>query len=338
MLSQSPSSSTDRRDASEASTPERAASPAFRRRLPWALWALVPVAALSFHYGPGQAAYVEDRAAALHAVTLEAEQSAYAAQHAAYAIHLEAIEARRAALLSQSPEDEARALEATQAEDRAYEAAAAEWKTVVARSERVLEALGESSPDQARVVRVGRARALVRSGEIWPGIAELEGVLAELESALGSDTDQASRAAGAARRELARLERTTREELATANYYGARLLRLSGMPPQEWMVESGKARQQFRYLAEHADRSIGGAGSADDTAAFAASAQRNLELVLNLEQSALVDLQGRPLPKESPCRGNQGNRPSQCKNPGKKQGDRPDGRGAGGLQDIGAGW
>ncbi len=336
MLSQSPSSSTDRRATAEAPPREQSAATSLRRRLPWALWALVPVAALSFHYGPGQAAYVEDRAAQLHAVTLEAERSADTAQQAAYALHLKAIEARRAALLSQSPEDESRALEATRAEDRAYEAASQEWKKVVVESERVLEALGESSPDHARVVRVGRARALVRSGEIWPGIAELEAVLGELESALldAADATTAGPASESARGDLARLERSTREELATANYYGARLLRLSGMPPQEWMVESGKARQQFRYLAE---RSAGAIGS-DEATSFAASAQRNLELVLNLEQSALVELQGRPLPKESPCRGNQANRAGQCKKPGKKPGDRPDGRGAGGLQDIGAGW
>ena len=66
--------------------------------------------------------------------------------------------------------------------------------------------------------------------------------------------------------------------------------------------------------------------------------QRNLELVLNLEQSSLQELQGRPLPRQSPREGANGLRPGNW--PGKSQ--RPprnrDGRGAGGAGDIGPGW
>ena len=35
------------------------------RRLMWTVWALVPVGLLAFHFGPGQQAYREDKAAAL---------------------------------------------------------------------------------------------------------------------------------------------------------------------------------------------------------------------------------------------------------------------------------
>ena len=33
------------------------------RRLAWTMWALVPVGLLAFHFGPGQLAWKEDRAA-----------------------------------------------------------------------------------------------------------------------------------------------------------------------------------------------------------------------------------------------------------------------------------
>ena len=39
-------------------------------------------------------------------------------------------------------------------------------------------------------------------------------------------------------------------ELATAYYYGARLMRLAGKPADEWREVAGRARQNFRYLAE----------------------------------------------------------------------------------------
>ncbi|MFO0826808.1 MAG: hypothetical protein U0572_01555 [Phycisphaerales bacterium] len=286
-------------------------------RIGWAIWALVPVALLTFHFGPGQAAYVQDQAARLQSAALEAEASAMRAQDAAYAKHLAAIEARRAAFLSQAPDDDAKARAATEDEDRAYAAAAEEWKRTADAFQHVQDALGGSSPEKARRVRWAHARAMVRSGEIWPGIGELESIVDELD-----DAGQSGSA----------LARSSREELATAYYYGARLLRLSGMPAQEWRVESGKARQQFRYLAEQAI-------ARGETKDAIDSYQRNVELVLNLEQASLVDIQGKPLPRESPRAGNIGNRPGN--QPGRKSQRPPqrrDARGAGGAGEIGDGW
>lgn len=286
-------------------------------RVGWAFWALAPVAALSYHYGPGQAAYVQDRAARLQDAALSAEQAAMAAQEAAYAKHLEGIEARRAAFLSQDPAAESHAMQVTKLEDEAYAAAAAKWKAVADSLGHVENALGSESPESARKIRWAQARASVRSGEIWTGIDELEALVDEIEADASGDQS---------------LAMSCREELATAYYYGARLLRLSGMPAQEWMIESGKARQQFRYLAEQSEGS-------DATDEAKVNHQRNLELVLNLEQSTLMELQGRALPKQSPKSACEGNR-NACMN--KKKTKRPpnkkDGRGAGGAEEIGEGW
>jgi len=285
-------------------------------RIGWTAWALVPVALVTYHFGPGQAAYVQDRAARLQAEAIAAEYRANDAQEAAYAVHLSAMDARRAAFLSQSAADEVTARDATAAEDGAYAVAAERWKETADKLQAVQTALGSESPAAAQRVRWARARAMVRAGEVWLGIGELEQLVDELEGV------------GDAHSTLAR---GAREELATAYYYGARLLRLSGMPAQEWRIESGKARQNFRYLAERAIER----GEAPEVAQ---NYQRNVELVLNLEQASLVDIQGKPLPKESPRTGNAGNRPGN--RPGKSQRPptRRDARGAGGAGDIGDGW
>lgn len=283
-------------------------------RLGWACWALVPVVGLAYHFGPGQAAAKRGQAARLQTEAASAENTAESAQASAYATHLAALDARRAAFLSQSAEDESKALEATKAEDSAYAAAASAWKDAATKISAVQSVLDNGSTPEGTQLRLAHAKALVRSGEIWTGIESLESLVGDADAA--SDTGP--------------LQTKVREELATAYYYGARLLRLSGLPAQAGMVESGKARQQFRFLAE-AERSKG------DEAAE--NHQRNLELVLNLEQSSLAELQAKPLPRESPSKC-QGNRP--CSNCNKK-GNKPpqqkkDARGAGGAGAIPPGW
>lgn len=285
-------------------------------RMAWGCWALVPVALVTYHFGPGQTAYAQDRAARIRTEALCAQANAQLAQDAAYDTHLAAIDARRAVFIDPTPANTVRAADATKVEESMYAAAAKDWKLTAERYEEVLTAIGDASPTDATAARWAKAHASVRAGDIWVGIEDLELLVSEIEAAPTVDRP---------------LARAAREELATAYYYGARLLRLSGMPAQEWRVESGKARQHFRYLTEHAKQD-----STDDSSARAANSQRNLELVLNLEQSTLVELQGKPLPKDSPCAGS-------CKNPGKnpskKKGQKvQDSRGATEAEEIPDGW
>ncbi len=283
-------------------------------RIAWSLWAILPVIGLAYHYGPGQRAFMDSRAVELQRAAIELEREAMALQAAAYAKHLEALAARRAAADRPNSETEARANEATASESQAFQASSAAWRGVAEAYARVREAARDASPETMQMVRWSRSRALVRAGDLWNGIAELEGVLAELDAAGQSPSA---------------MSRSTREELASAYYYAARLMRLSGDPAEEWLIESGKARQHFRYLAERAR--IDGLG-----AHVAQNHERNVELVLNLEQSTLLEIQGKPLPKDSPL-GRTGNRPG-----GEGKRKRPpqqrDGRGAGGAEDVNTGW
>jgi hypothetical protein len=105
-------------------------------------------------------------------------------------------------------------------------------------------------------------------------------------------------------------------------------MRLSGRPASEWKEVSGRARQNFRYLAE--------TSGAD--AALAKNHQNNLELVLNLEQSSLEDIQAKPLPKDSPRANRDGlGWPGQAQEPTPAAAGPPN-NGASGAGEIESGW
>jgi hypothetical protein len=284
-------------------------------RFAWALWGMVPVGALAFHYGPGQRIYQQDLAVDLQLAANRLERTAMELQAAAYEKHLGALEARRRLFVENTPEAESACAAAGAAEQAAFRASSAAWKLAADAFGRIQQAAPDTSPDTLRKIRWSRSRALVRAGDIWTGISELEDVLGEIEAEGGESTPMA---------------RATREELGAAYYYGARLMRLSGEPEEEWMVDSGKARQQFRYLAEQAKAT----GLPEEVAQ---NQQRNVELVLDLEQSALWEIEGKPLPKDSPL-GRTGNRPGRTDGKRKQPPRQRDGRGAGGAEEIYEGW
>ena len=82
-------------------------------RIAWALWAVLPVAAFAYHFGPGQTIYQHERAVELQQHALELEGDALILHRAAYARHLEAVDARQAAAESPTPASEALARPAT---------------------------------------------------------------------------------------------------------------------------------------------------------------------------------------------------------------------------------
>lgn len=285
-------------------------------RLAWTLWALVPVGLLAFHFGPGQAAYRMDNAARLVAEADAAQQKALALQSAAYDKHLAAIAARVAAFGKDDEALRTAAAAATADEEAAYAKASAAWKTTadaLAEAQAFVDEIGGPVREE---IRLAKARALVRTGDVASGTNELEDLLYDAGEHDALDTPLALQA---------------REELATAYYYGARLMRLAGKPSDEWREVASRARQNFRYLAENA-KSRGAGG--DEVA----NHEKNSELVLNLEQSSLDELYAKPRPKDSPtgkCNGlGQKPRPG---NKGRNNGDKP-AKGAGMNGEIGNGW
>ena len=285
-------------------------------RLAWTLWALIPVGLLAFHFGPGQAAYREDKAAKLVAKADAAQQEALALQSAAYEKHLAAIAARIAAFGKEDDSLRNAAAAATVDEEAAYAKASAAWKVTadaLAEAQSYVDEIGGPVREE---IRLAKARALVRTGDVAAGTNELEDLLYDAGEHDSLGTPLALKA---------------REELATAYYYGARLMRLAGKPADEWREGASRARQNFRYLAEDA-KARGASG--DEVA----NHEKNGELVLNLEQSSLDELYAKPRPKDSPtgkCNGlGQKPRPG---NKGRNQGQKP-AKGAGMNGEIGNGW
>jgi hypothetical protein len=297
-------------------------------RFGWTLWALVPVAIIAFHFGPGQDLAAREAAVRRFNAAVALERVAIDAQAEAYQTHLDAIEARRLELLEapvprapvegEAPfeaEPSERLADALSREREAYDRAADDWALAADAYEQVEEQLGDSDPADLARIRWSKARARVRSGAIWDGAVDLE----EIVMTMSDDPRQVD------------LARAAREELAVAHYFGARLLRLAGEPAKTWRAEALKARQHFRFLAETAAES----GASPE---LVRGLEDNVERTIELEQMDKSDLEGRPLPRESP-QGTRGRRPGQGR-PGVTQRPptRPDGRGAGGAGPVGPGW
>lgn len=284
-------------------------------RFGWTLWALVPVGALAYHYGPGQADYRASLAKDLIAQADEAQARAMREQTIAYESHLLAVRARAEAFGKDDPALLAKAEEANRVEELSYAKAAERWKQTAEILGEAQELLGDEPGVAAQQVRLARARATVRTGDVAAGAEDLEALLDGLEQ--GPDA-------------ASPLALETREELATAYYYGARLMRMAGKPASEWREVSAMARQNFRYLAEQARASGAGAEAIENH-------EKNVELVLDLEQSSVEGLFLKPKPKDSPngqCNG-LGKKPGQGKRPGRD--DKPS-KGAGMNGEIGDGW
>jgi hypothetical protein len=283
-----------------------------RNRLLWTAWALVPVGLLAFHYGPGQRASRVEQAASWVAKADAAQEEAESLQSAAHALHVAAVAARARA--AESGGDAAlhrAALDAVAAEEAAYAASNAAWMGVADALGSAQALLAESGAPQAEEVRLAKAVALVRAGEVASGADELEDMLAA-GMPPGSALDQA-----------------VREELATAYYHGARLQRLAGGPEDEWRDTARHAREQFRYLAE-------GARARGASAERIRDLERNVELVLDLEQSAGDQVALKVKPKDCPSGSCKGLTPRKGK--GKRPGQGQPSKGAGMQGEIGDGW
>jgi len=207
------------------------------------------------------------------------------------------------------------AVDAGAREDAAYADASAAWRTTadaLSEAQTQVDEIGGPVRDE---IRLAKARALVRTGDVAAGANELEDIL----------LDAADRNEGATP-----LARVAREELATAYYYGARLMRLAGKPAADWREVAARARQNFRFLAE--DAKSRGAASSE-----VANHEKNSELVLDLEQSSLDELYAKPRPKDSPTGKANGLGPP--KRPGRGPNkDGPPSKGAGMNGEIGNGW
>ncbi len=381
-----------------------------RTSLLWLLWLVLPVFALAYHYGPGQVWLARDQAAVLIKQAERQSAAATIAQESAYAAQLRLLDARRAAFVAgidwqnQPQHPLAQAVQtATDEQNTAYDQAAELWHATAARYGEATETLlkvvnNRQSSDTVlpasdrrllEALRWAEARAMVRSGEVFNGIEQLQALLDLRVSEANQRAASAVQLTSAAGRDQTETNAqghglptdAIREELAAAQYVGARLLREEGRPPEVWRPVANAARQHYRYLSSSineatiaddtvaddtvADDTVADDTVADDTvdnlppnaeppalAAQRAAAdtdldrgqrmQRNLEQVLNLEQSDSDQLEGLPLPRSAPLArrpgdGEPGNKPGKQPGRGPLQ-DGPPAAGAGIPGPSGPGW
>lgn len=385
-----------------------------RSSLLWLLWLVLPVFALAYHYGPGQVWLARDQAAAMIRQAEARSVAATEAQAAAYEAQLRLLDARRAAFAADvdwqthSEHPLAQAVRtATDQQDSAYADASELWHATAQRYGEAVETLlkvtaasnrqsdDAAMPDSDRQLleslRWAEARAMVRSGEVFNGIEQLQALLdlrvTEAHQRAASAVQLASTANGDAASSKASRALPTdaiREELAAAQYVGARLLREEGRPPEVWRPVANAARQHYRYLSapEHplsenalptADEPTADAQATDVADAPPSEAtppqppasqrsaspadrdadhtdldrdqrmQRNLEQVLNLEQSVSDQLEGLPLPRSAPLARRPGDGEPGDQPGGNQPGrgplkDGPPAAGAGIPGPHGAGW
>ncbi len=298
------------------------------RAIGWSVWAVLPIFALAFHFGPGQPLLKRELAIEQMSSARAAEEEANRLQAVAYTAQFETLAAREAMLQSSEIVEENDSEIARKkldrlltAEQEAYAKASDAWKLAAERYDQIETLLDGSK--EANQIRLLRGRALVRAGEVFNGIEELQ---ATLDAAMSEQTakDEKEHAASSD------FMLAAREELAAAHYFGARLLREEGRSADVWRQVSETSRQQFRYLAEQT--------AVEQKTELAQNLQRNVERVLDLEQQDRSELVGRPIPKDSPRARRPGDgEPAKRPGNGRRPGDQP-GNGATGMMEIGDGW
>ena len=319
----------------------------------WAIWSILPVFAIAFHYGPGQRYVRADAASRAASIAASAEAEAERLHALAHQAHLNTFAVAKRTFLELevgADPDPARTQEIErllEAETRAYAEASDAWMeaaeryaqaAAVVRSPELSGAASTDEPTRAELEMIDRlqlheARARVRGGEVFNGVKMLREALDRrvYEAAERNETADDG------------LTLAVREELAAAQYIGARLLREEGRPGAVWRKVSAASRQQFRYLAERASDEDSGRAESSGELTDAQRMQRNVEHVLDLEQSDRSKLDGLPLPQPSP-RGRrpgdgepgdgEGNGSGRTRRPGRG----PPATGASGAAPYGPGW
>lgn len=122
------------------------------------------------------------------------------------------------------------AMEAVDEQNRDWEGIIKEYETL----ER--EVSGLESPRVVHQIRLARAKARLEMLDIVTSIEDLTTLLQESAIVHGEE---------------APVTRSVRETLGKAHYYATCLLQASNAPEAEWRPYAERARQLFRFLAEH---------------------------------------------------------------------------------------
>ncbi len=149
------------------------------------------------------------------------------------------------------------------------------WASAVAAYDDALKELPPGHTAQSQRIRLERDKAMMLSKQLPAAHDDLKSLVAELVADKQADP---------------RLLAQARSTLANSQYYLTWLMRLEGLAREAWEPEIEAARQEYRLLAEEAQKS-------GDSAA-AAKHREDLEATIRLARMDLGELQGLPLPSQ----------------------------------------
>lgn len=149
------------------------------------------------------------------------------------------------------------------------------WPGAVAKYDEVLAALPAERVRESRGVALEKAKAQMMAAELPKARESLEALLTEVRESEPVDRE---------------LEAEVQSTLANSQYYMTWLMRLEGLPREEWMPEVEAARQHYAQLTERA-KDLG------DPELLKRSSE-DLESTVRLARMDLNELQSLPLPSQ----------------------------------------
>jgi hypothetical protein len=154
-------------------------------------------------------------------------------------------------------------------------AAQEQWSKASSEYEQALSLLPPGRVDEARRIRLQRAKVQMLDHQLPEANAALKELVDQIEADKAADP---------------RLRDDARSALASSEYYLTWLMRLEGLGAADWEPEIEDARQTYRLLAEQAD--------ARGETVSAKKHRENLESAIRLSRMELAQLQGLDLPKQ----------------------------------------
>jgi tetratricopeptide (TPR) repeat protein len=150
-----------------------------------------------------------------------------------------------------------------------------DWAAAVDAYDEALKLLPGDMVSAQRRVRLEKAKARMMASQLPQALEDLKTLTEELQADLQADR---------------KLVADTRESLAQAHYYMTWLMRLEGLTRDVWEPEIEAARQNYRLLAEEAEK------RGDEEATK--KRREDLEAAVRLARLDLTELQGLPLPSQ----------------------------------------
>lgn len=152
---------------------------------------------------------------------------------------------------------------------------AGQYASAVNGFDEVLTSMPPEKVTESRAINLEKAKAQMMAAQLPESRQLLEGLLAEVTADETVDV---------------RFESEVRAALASSQYYMTWLMRLEGLPEEQWKPEIEAARQHYTQLTKIADQ----VNDAD----LETRSHEDLESAIRLARMDISELQGLPLPNQ----------------------------------------